>query len=375
MRATRAQAAMFTTFITVLSLSTLSAATAPTEASTAPQQGDRRTYVQDPNAYPKEASFPEVLRFSMTERPKELFDVLRVVDGDTIWIERNGERDKLRLLSVDTEEKYMKNNTSVSKPSTRYGEQSTGWAQGFFAPRAADEGRVRVGLRFPGGVESRDPYGRLLCHVVTEGGVDFNVLLVRMGFSPYFNKYGNSRIAHEEFVAAQVAARAERRGVWNEDTNKGGKARPYDQLVPWWQARADAVAVFRSKAAVAPTKFVAADEPDALQGALDAGGEDVTVLALFDREFDEDDGSKTVLLRAGDKKRALRVRVAKEDLAALTAFDLKGSQSDYRQNYLLISGKLVWGDRGFYLEGMTPKGWRRAGPEPKPASRPAEGGR
>lgn len=319
----------------------------------------------DVNAYPREAAFPAVLEQCTIGRPKELFDVLRVVDGDTLWVERGGEREKLRLLSIDTEEKFMENDLSASKPSTRYGDLVTGWAQGFFAPRSKDEGPIRVGLLFPGGKETRDPYGRLLCHVVTADGVDFNLLMVRMGMSPYFNKYGNSRISHGAFQAAQKAAMKEQRGIWNPETNKAGKKRPYGQLVPWWQARADAVDAFRALAKKSPLRFVSSDEPEALGAALEAGGKGVTVLALVDRFFDEDDGSRTVLLRSGDKKRAVRVSIAAKDRKAMAALDLEGSREDFRQNYLLVKGDLVQGRRGFDLVGVAPEDWRRAGPEPK----------
>ena len=322
----------------------------------------------DVNAYPRRAAFADVLRFCTTEKPDELFDVLRVVDGDTIWIERNGERDKLRLLGVDTEEKYMGRQLSPSKPSTRYGDHVTGWAQGFFTPRSADEPPVRVGLRFPGGEEARDPYGRLLCHVVTEEGVDFNLLLVRMGMSPYFDKYGFSLVAHDEFAAAQVLAKRERRGVWNLETNKGGKARDYDRLLPWWRARAIAVDHFRKKMRARPKRFVNADDPSALQVALEAAqsgaGGEVTVLGLIDRFFEEDDGSQTVLFRGGDPERCVRVRIPKNVRPAMQAVDLEGTRHDFRQNYVLVTGRLTNGDRGFDLEGVGPDDWRRAGPEP-----------
>lgn len=337
-----------------------------TAAPVAPhvQQGQGRPPA-DVNAYPREAAFPTVLKQCTGRRPKELLDVLRVVDGDTLWVERGGKREKLRLLSIDTEEKFMENNLSASKPSTRYGDLVTGWAQGFFAPRSQDEGPVRVGLVFPGGMEARDLYGRLLCHVVTEDGVDFNLLMVRMGMSPYFNKYGNSRISHVAFEEAQKAAMKEQRGIWNPATNKAGKKRPYGQLVPWWQARADALEAFRALAKKTPLKFVSSDEPDALAAALEAGGKGVTVLALIDRFFDEDDGSRTVLLRSGDKKRAVRVSIPAQDRKAMAALDLDGACEDFRQNYLLVTGDLVEGRRGFDLAGVDPGDWRRAGPEPK----------
>ncbi len=346
-----------------LNLLPLAALLAPVSSNLESPIGDaQRTQA----AVPERASFAEQLADCMVEPPTELFLVDRVVDGDTIWIQRGGEREKLRLLSIDTEEKWMGgNDLSGTKPSTRFGEQATGWAQGFFMPRTPDEGDPMVGLRFPGGKEQRDPYGRLLCHVVTSEGVDFNLLMVRTGLSPYFNKYGNSAIDHQRFALAQARAQRERLGVWDPKTNEGGKARPYARLVPWWTARAEAVDAFRANAAKDPLRYVAADEPEALERALEKGPREVTVLALVDRFFEEDDGSRTVLLRGGDKRRSVRVRIPKELRAAMERHDLDHSGEDFRQNYLLIDGTLQRGARGFDLAGAGVDDWRRAGPEPR----------
>ncbi|MGB0332394.1 MAG: thermonuclease family protein, partial [Planctomycetota bacterium] len=314
---------------------------------------------------PPRASVSDALRDCQVEKPDRLFMVERVVDGDTIHIRRNGEREKLRLLSVDTEEKYMGGkDISASKPSTRFAEQSTGWATGFLLPRSPGEGPAKVGLRFPGGEEARDIYGRLLCHVVTKEGIDFNLLLVRMGHSPYFNKYGNSRLDHERFLEAQRKAMAEKLGIWDSRTNEGGKRRDYPRLMAWWTARAEAIDAFRARAAASPGRFLACDDPDGLEAALKAGGGEVTLLASVDRFFDEDDGSWTSLLRSGDRKRAVRIGVPASGRAALEALDLPGTKDEFRQNYLLVTGQLTRGPRGFRLEGVGASGWRRAGPEP-----------
>ena len=308
----------------------------------------------------------EMLRFCLTSAPKETYRVTRVVDGDTIWIEREGKLEKLRLLSVDTEEKSNGGpNNSESKPATRYGEQSTGWAQGFFQPRSPEDPPVRIGLLFPGDREARDPYGRLLCHVVTPEGVDFNLLLVRRGLSPYFNKYGRSQIAHQRFVEAQTLAQKERRGIWNEQTNRNGKQRPYDKLLPWWNARAIAVTEFRDKAAKEPLRYVHADDPNALQRSLDGYDSPVTAFGLVFKVFEEDDGSWNVLMRSGDRKRALRVHVPKDQVPEMRTLNLEGTMEDYRQNYLVVTGRLTQGPRGFRLEGAAASDWKLAGPEPK----------
>ena len=312
------------------------------------------------------ASDLEILEECKTEKPKQLYKVTRVVDGDTIWIERNGEREKLRLMAVDTEEKFNEGNNPLgSKPSTRYGDECTGWAQGFFAPRSASEGPVLIGMQFPEGIESRGNYGRLLCHVITADGVDFNLLLVRRGMSPYFNKYGNSKICHDRFLKAQEDAKRERRGIWNSRTNAKGSQRDYARLLPWWNARAEALNSFQTKAKTTPMKFVDASNGAALEAAFESGAKQVTALGSVFKFFEEDDGSRTVLMSSGDKKRSLRIPIPKDQLFAMKAADLESSTQEFRQNYLLVTGTITKGPRGYQLVDVKPKDWRRAGPEPR----------
>lgn len=299
--------------------------------------------------------------------PTELFDVTRVVDGDTIWIDYRGKTEKLRLLSVDTEERF---DVSPTKPATVFGEECALWAEEFFAALEGEDGTpARVGLAFPGGKERRDVYGRLLCHVVLPDGIDFNLLLVQRGKSPYFNKYGHSQICHAQFAAAQKKARENRLGIWHPDTNKSDRAgapaatRPYEELLVWWQCRADAIDRFRERAAEAPDEWIDAEDPEALARAEKSGAE-VKVFCAIARTFDEENGSKTVLMRSGDKARSLRVLVAPEDMEAHATLDLERFNEEFRQNYLYVTGTVVRGARGFELHSKSPDQWRPAGPDP-----------
>ena len=268
-------------------------------------------------APPQEHATPVAAEFRHAA-PTELFDVERVVDGDTIYIDYHGRQEKLRLLSVDTEEKF---DVGPTKPATVFGEACAQWAAEFFAAQAKEGEVPRVGLLFPGGAERRDVYGRLLCHVVLADGTDFNLLLVQLGKSPYFNKYGNSLVCHEEFVKAQTGARAAKRGIWdpatNEPAEEGREAakRPYEKLLVWWDARAAAIDAFRARHAEAPEACIDAEDPDQLQAALERRKE-VEVFCNVNRIFDEADGSRTVLMRSGDKDRSLRVRIPADAWAA-----------------------------------------------------------
>jgi len=296
--------------------------------------------------------------------------VVKIVDGDTIHIRREGKIEKLRLLSVDTEEKFSpgRRNTA-SKPQTVFGEETRLWTIDFFEQFRAADGTLRVGLRFPRDGEARDVWGRLLCHVLLPDGSDFNLLLVALGKSPYFNKYGNSRICHRAFVQAQEAARRHLLGIWNPRTNRPGAeggpeaSRPYERLLPWWQARADAIDDFRRRHEREPLGVISAESPGDLEAAL-ARGEPVEVFASVDRFFEESDGSLTVRMRTAEDRRALRVSIPGEARAAFEAFDLPGLRAEFRQNYVYVRGVLSAGPRGFRLLTPSPASWARAAGEP-----------
>ena len=295
------------------------------------------------------------------------------MDGDTIHVLRGGERAKLRLLSVDTEEKLTGRSFTPEKPETVYGEETALWAQEFFAELAGEDEPPRVGLLFPDGEEAFDIYGRLLCHVLLPDGTDFNLHLVRTGRSPYFNKYGHSRVCHGAFVEAQERARAERLGIWNPATNAAATPdapevrRPYARLMPWWQCRADAIDAFRERSAAEPEAYAAADWPADLERAVESG-RPVDVFGALHALFDEEDGSLTLLFRYGDRERALRARVAPEHRAAFTHLELPHRMDAYRQNYLYARGIIRPGPEpyGGYEMWLEEAGdLRLAGAEPR----------
>jgi len=301
-------------------------------------------------------------------RPQELYDVVKVVDGDTIHISMDGELEKLRLLSVDTEEKISGSlRGSPSKPETVFGQETTIWAQELFAGLAEDGEPTRVRLRFPAGPRERDVYGRLLCHVILPDGRDFNLLLVELGKSPYFNKYGNSRISHAAFVRAQKNARALELGIWNPETNRARTAgapevlRPYERLLPWWEARAQAIEGFRERHAADPTGVIAADSSEDVDAALTRCQADpeyrVRLFGSIERFYEEQDGSLTVRFRSD-----LRASLSASERGGGLERMLRASTREFRQNYVYVAGRITRGSRGARLVTDRPEDWRLADP-------------
>lgn len=162
--------------------------------------------------------------------------IVKVTDGDAIRVALpDGTEESLRLARVDTEES-LPGGTSPDKPVTEAGKAASATAKAYFVE---GEGVVRVDVEFEsdGPIDLadhrfRDNYGRLLCYV-HKGEENFAVKLVREGWSPYFAKYGRSRLYQAELLAAEAAAQADDLVIWNPTTNAGGASRPYDHLLPW----------------------------------------------------------------------------------------------------------------------------------------------
>lgn len=303
--------------------------------------------------------------------PTELYEIVKVVDGDTIHIKRGGKVEKLRLLSVDTEEKFSSGTQpGGTKPPTVFGEECALWAQKFFADLGRDGAPPRIGIAFPGGHEKYDFYGRLLCHVILPDGTDYNLMLVKMGKSPYFSKYGFSESDHAAFVAAQKEAQSKQLGIWNPKTNMPATPdapaakRPYEKLVPWWDARGEAVQAWRAAFAKDPNAVCDADEAAQLERAA-RGEKEVEVFGEIDRVRDEPDGSVSVHFRASKKDQALVVRIAKDQREAHAALALATLGEEFHQNYVWFRGLVRSGPKGFLADSDAPARWRRAGPEPK----------
>lgn len=309
-----------------------------------------------------------VVRTAAPKVPETLYEVVKVVDGDTIHIKRGETVEKLRLLHVDTEETLANGKGSETKPGTVFGTECALWAQDYFQKLAKDGQPPRVGLLFPGGKEERDVYGRLLCHVILPDGVDYNLLLVQTGKSPYFQKYGWSKVLHEEFVAAQAAARRAQKGIWdpkaNEPASKDAPAakRPYDRLLPWWEARAIAYDAIDKESAKDPLVCSAA-EPDQLARAAKSPEKD-RVWGEVERFFEEKNGDLTVLMRSGKGKQALRIVVRAEDRAAHEKLQLPQLAEEFRQNLVWFEGHVTETAQGWRAVSHAPEAWRRAGPEP-----------
>ena len=136
----------------------------------------------------------------------ELYEVTRVVDGDTIEIDYYGEKEKVRLIGIDTPESVHPDadkNTDYGKVASEFTKEKL-------------EGQL-VSLEFD--VEERDKYGRLLAYVYLDGEM-FNSVLLEEGHAVVYTFPPNVKYA-DLFLAKQQEAREAGLGLWADVLSSG----------------------------------------------------------------------------------------------------------------------------------------------------------
>ena len=97
--------------------------------------------------------------------------VERVVDGDTIVVDINGNQERVRLLGIDTPE-----SVAVNRPEQCFGRESASYLTSLL-PKGTGVTLVRD-------IESRDQYDRLLAYVVRSSDQLFvNLDLLERGYA------------------------------------------------------------------------------------------------------------------------------------------------------------------------------------------------
>jgi endonuclease YncB( thermonuclease family) len=200
------------------------------------------------------------------------YRITKVTDGDTFKFE--GLDKSTRLLGIDTEETFKdsqaqqksfdlmsiwpeeyfriqaeKKTNFPIKPESPFGFETWEWTKDF------TEDAVTVRLEKEDTVRITDSYGRYLVYVILEfedREVNYNIESVRQGYSPYYNKYGNSKRFHEEFQEAQNYARQKRLGIWGTDA----KCYPdYEARLIWWNKRAEQIEEYERQYARSENSF------------------------------------------------------------------------------------------------------------------------
>ncbi|WP_210505438.1 thermonuclease family protein [Naasia sp. SYSU D00057] len=127
--------------------------------------------------------------------------VERVVDGDTVIVDLDGERQRVRLLNIDTPE-----SVAEDRPVECLGPEASELAADLL-PAGAEVTLVFDEDRF-------DDYDRMLAAVYTEDGRNVSVELARAGLAEAITVQPNDRFRPEVQEAMEEAQDANR-GLWD----------------------------------------------------------------------------------------------------------------------------------------------------------------
>lgn len=130
-----------------------------------------------------------------------IYPVTKVVDGDTIDVDINGEIVRLRLIGINTPE-----TVDPRKPVECFGKEASAAAKEILTGK-------KVRLEADPSQTDRDKYDRLLRYVFLEDGTNFNELMVVRGYA-YEYTYDLPYKYQKEFKAAQKYAEANKKGMW-----------------------------------------------------------------------------------------------------------------------------------------------------------------
>lgn len=276
------------------------------------------------------------------------FIVSKVIDGDTFRFE--GLDKSTRLLGIDTEETFKTENAEQKvneismfwedfyktekgdskmpvKTDSPFGFESWKWAEDFFK----DVEYVRLEKED----ENRtiDIFGRYLVYLIAiKNGkeINYNVECVRQGHSPYFNKYGNSKRFHDDFVNAQNFARENKLGVWDPEK----KHYPdYDERLVWWNKRAEQLENFENKYSGEENYFNLSND-DAFKKLENYVGKEITVFGsigeILTKKF------PYIMRIPHNKDEAFEIVLFEENVKLLEELDLETK----KHYYVFIKGKL-----------------------------------
>ena len=141
--------------------------------------------------------------------PEAVYPVERAVDGDTIIVQDDGQRVRVRLIGIDTPEVFDKSGSGerLTKPEP-FGEDASAFTSEFIA---GGEVRLQFGRR------RVDRYDRLLAYVFVADKM-LNEELARAGLARVKIYAGDESPLSRRIEKAQDEAKSRQRGIWSIET-------------------------------------------------------------------------------------------------------------------------------------------------------------
>ncbi len=151
-------------------------------------------------AYSQQAAAPIPVHNLVQHNQPGLYAVSEFVDGDTLTIDMNGSKEKVRLIGVDTPETH-----DPRKSIQCFGQAAANFTKNFI-------GANRVRLEADPQNTDRDRYNRLLRYVYLPDGTMLNAELLKQGFAFAYTYFPFSKL--EEFRTFEKTARQKNLGLW-----------------------------------------------------------------------------------------------------------------------------------------------------------------
>lgn len=169
-------------------------------------EGVQGAYVSSfPNPSP---IIPEDIKEDQLDEPELGSKVIKVVDGDTVDVETEGQVSRLRLIGIDTPE-----TVDPRKKIQCFGKEASNKAKELLLGKY-------VTLESDDTQGDKDKYRRLLRYIFLPDGENFNRLMIAEGYATEYT-YADPYKYQAEFRAAQVEAQSQNKGLWNPATCSG----------------------------------------------------------------------------------------------------------------------------------------------------------
>lgn len=143
------------------------------------------------------------------------YQVTKVFDGDTFEVEISGKKEKVRMLGIDTPEKYDSDKLDRDSERTKKDKETIrrlGSLSSGYTVRLIGGKKVRLIPDSKG--DQTDKYGRLLRYVYLDDGTFVNKKIIEDGYATAFRRFKVSK--EKELIEAEKDARENKRGLWGE---------------------------------------------------------------------------------------------------------------------------------------------------------------
>jgi micrococcal nuclease len=172
------------------------------QANSAPSDKDKVSQNSSETTDSAEQRNPDYNPSSVNDQSSN-FNVTKVVDGDTFWVDDGTEKGaKIRLIGVDAPE----SRNSFKKKVGYFGSEAKSYLTGLLSHQ---------GVRLEYDLNRTDQYGRTLAYVYLQDGTFVNAELVKNGYAMVMTIPPNVKYA-EVFLELQQEVRNRNAGLWKE---------------------------------------------------------------------------------------------------------------------------------------------------------------